>query len=112
MDYKNKEIWNQALPGLEFPGNNGEDQVYMFCGALISASDLGNINYGAVGGALGIPLDILLWQGGAMQLKDHKGYWLPFAEIASLFMNNYGDEEDDRRNIEKGYILYKEGFFS
>ncbi len=111
MDYKNKDRWKEALPNLDYPGDNGEEKKYRFYGKDISASDLGNINYGAVGAAMGIPLSVLLWQAGAAQLHDHEGYGVLGSEVVSIFADNYGDQIDDGDNIILGYILYQEGYF-
>lgn len=115
MDYKNKDRWRSSLPRLAYPDNNGEEYTYMFYGEKRSASDIGNINYGAVGAALGIPLDILLWQAGAAQLRDHDHFDFFRSEYDSLIKIGkakwYGDQPDDFINIELGYNLYKSGYF-
>ncbi|MBO4385230.1 MAG: hypothetical protein J5854_07415 [Clostridia bacterium] len=111
MDYKNEDRWKESLPNLQFPGNDGEDRIYSLCGQDVSASDIGNINFGAVGAALGIPLAILLWQAGAAQLRDHNNYGFFRSEYASMHTEFYGDEEDDFRNIILGYNMYMEGYW-
>ena len=114
MDYKNEECWKSALPRLAFPGENGENKEYMLNGNRISASDLGNINYGAVGAALNIPLNVLLWQAGAAQLRDHEGFGLIRSQVKSIIkgsVNYYGDERDDYEYISMGYNLYLDGYF-
>ena len=114
MDYKNQARWESALPNLEYPGDDGEEKKYLFNGEMISASDLGNINYGAFGAALGIPLDILLWQAGAAQLRDHWGYGMFESQIGSLkkgWADFFGDQADDYKNIKRGYYLYHLGYF-
>lgn len=114
MDYKNRERWEAALPNLPYPGDSGEEEIYQFYGELRSASDIGNINYGAVGAALGIPLEILLWQAGAAQLRDHYGYSMFDSQYHSFLAGPdscYGDQEDDYESIVLGYNLYMEGYF-
>ena len=113
MDYKEEAKWNAALPDVPFPG---EEQKYLIYGDnKISGSDLGNVNYGVVGAALGIPDFILLWQAGAAQLRDHpeenggKKYGLPDSMIEALRRGageTYGDQKDDYINILKGIELY------
>ena len=119
MDYKVESSWNAALPNLAYPGNRGEDKEYMLYGRSISASDLGNINYGAVGASMGIPLDTLLRQAGAAQLRkpiSEKGEGLGFFKSQSRanelgYEKFYGDQEDDFNNIILGYDLYMRGIF-
>ena len=119
MDYKDPSRWEEALPDLAYPENNGEDKAYVLFHKKRSASDIGNINYGAVGAALGIPLDILLWQGGAAQLRKPieeygKGLDFPTSEFESFksgIIEHYGDQEDDFWSIALGYFLYYGGYF-
>ena len=115
MDYKNQDRWESALPNLEYPGDDGEEKKYWFNGKLISASDLGNINYGAVGAALGIPLWLLLQQAGAAHRRDHMGdgfFESQFNSFKKGTGEHFGDQVDDYYNIELGYRLYKEGYFN
>ena len=111
MDYKNKDRWRSSLPRLAYPDNNGEEYTYMFHGEKRSASDIGNINYGAVGAALGIPLEILLWQAGATQLRDHGKLRFFRSQFDSIPKAYYEDERDDYINIKLGYDLYLNGYF-
>ena len=119
MDYKEKDNWEKALPGLPYPLDNGERQTYLLNGRTISASDLGNINYGAVGAALGIPKEILLWQAGAAQLRkpmEQGGEGLGFfsSEIPALgrgYAGYFGDQRDDQYYVALGFDLYMGGYF-
>lgn len=111
MDYKNKDIWRSSLPRLAYPSREGEDKIYMLNGKYRSASDIGNINYGAVGASLGIPLEVLLWQAGAAQLRDHDHLGFLRSQFDSWSMKYFGDQEDDYKNIKLGYDLYKSGYF-
>ncbi|MBO4847726.1 MAG: hypothetical protein J5586_01050 [Clostridia bacterium] len=116
MDYKVVSRWKKALPSLLFPG---EIPTYMFYVKKISASDLGNINYGAVGVAMGIPLNTLLKQAGAAQLRkprieqgEGRGFFSSLRRANQLgYFGHYGDQVDDFNNIILGYYLYLKGVF-
>ena len=68
---------------------------------------------------LEIPLDILLWQGGAAQLHKPieeygKGLDFPTSGFESFkigIIEHYGDQEDDFWSIALGYFLYYGGYF-
>ena len=68
---------------------------------------------------LEIPLDILLWQGGAAQLRKSieefgEGLDFPTSEFESFrrgLFKNYGDQSDDFWSIVLGYFLYYGGYF-
>ena len=104
-DYKNPAIWFKTFPGLPYPE---EDQVYHVFGQLVSASDLGNLNYALVGKALGIPEDLLLQQAGAAELRDHHHYSPIKSQIESIKLRDqgFGDQDDDQEMIKKGFITY------
>ena len=103
MDYKDPYRWAQAFPDIPYPGENKD---YVVFGINISASDLGNLNYGIVGKEFGFPEEILLWQAGAAQLRDHKNYSFIKSEVYSLLKEYYGDQSDDYYMIKKGFNLY------
>jgi RHS repeat-associated protein len=112
MDYKKPEIWKAALQNVPYPGNNGERQEYTAFGVTISASDLGNLNYGMVGKAYGFSETLLLQQAGAAHLRDHEGKGFISSQIISKFVlgkgNQYGDEKDDFIMINQGFDKFKE----
>jgi hypothetical protein len=105
MDYKNPINWSKALPGLPFPE---EDKVYHAFGYDISSSDLGNLNYGLVGKALGIDENMLLQQAGAAQMRKDLNLGMISSQIESMKQKNkdYGDEYDDQQMIKNGFTTY------
>lgn len=103
MDYKDPYIWAQAFPNIPYPGENKD---YYAFGINISASDLGNLNYGIVGKQFGFKDKLLLWQAGSAQLRDHKNYSFSKSELYSLFSAYYGDQPDDYKMIKIGYDLF------
>ena len=104
MDLKNPASWAAALPGIPVSKN---------------ASVLGNLNYGAVGTALGISEFLLLQQAGAAQLRDYadedsvykKGWGVGFvySQYDSLFEQHFGDAEGSQADIMKGISWYENG---
>ena len=105
MDYKNPAVWFKSFPGLPYPK---EDKVYDVFGYKVSSSDLGHLNYGLVGKALGLPEKLMLQQAGAAQLKDHKHYTSIGAQFESIRQKawGYGDETDDQEMITNGFKIY------
>ena len=90
MDYKLKErrpLWAMGL-----------DSFY-FRGRLITFEEYGNINYGYVGKALGIP-DFILYAGGGYAALSRTG---DRGSIVYFF-----DSEADHNNISWGIEIYKE----
>ena len=99
---------------MKYPADDGESQDNTIFGIDISASDLGNVNYGVVGAALDIPDNMLFWQAGAAQLRDHNGYGLLDSMVEAWEIGageEYGDQQDDFANIKQGIELYKDGYF-
>lgn len=105
MDYKNPAVWYKTFPDLPYPK---EDKVYDVFGYKVSSSDLGNLNYGLVGKALGIPEADLLQQAGAAQLRDHENMGMIESQNESMEKKDqgYGDEEDDQEMITNGFKIY------
>ena len=112
MDYKNPERWAAAFPGLPYPGNGGEDQIYTAFGYKISASNLGNLNAGVVGKAYGFSEFTLLWQAGAAHLRDHEPYYnLPISQIEALKIGPeyfYGDSAACNEYVRYGFGIYNQ----
>lgn len=102
MDYKDLKRWVDAFPELPYPG---ETKFYSAFGIPVSASDLGNLNYGAVGKAIGFQEGLLLQQAGAAQLQDHKGMGFLKAQWESLLEPYYGDQWDDQEMIKNGFAI-------
>jgi hypothetical protein len=113
MDYKNPAVWYKTFPELPYPK---EDKVYHVFGQDVSSSDLGNLNYGLVGKALGIDETLLLQQAGAAQLRDHPEH--PYASELEKFVktqiesiqqrdSGYGDQKDDQAMITNGFNVFK-----
>ena len=76
----------------------GEREFY-FRGKMITLEAYGNINYGYVGKALGIP-DVILYVGGGFAAVTHKGSdksWRP---------DYFFDSEEDHENISWGIQIY------
>ena len=103
MDYKDPYIWAQAFPDIPYPGENKD---YIVFGIEMSASDIGNFNYGAFGKSFGFKLGVLLWQAGAAQLRDHEDYGFLDSEFTSLRSKYFGDEEDDYNMIKRGFNMF------
>jgi len=110
MDYKNRVSWANAFPGLPFPDNDGEDRIYFAFGYEMSASTLGNLNYGVVGKAYGFSELELSWQAGAAHMRHHYPYYdLPTSLYKALkkgSKNFYGDSEACNEYILIGFALY------
>jgi hypothetical protein len=103
MDYKNPAVWYKTFPELPYPK---EDKVYHVFGQDISSSDLGNLNYGLIGKALGIDETLLLQQAGAAQLRDHEKMDFSESQRESKKRPYFGDEPDDQKMIRNGFIVY------
>ena len=92
-DYKESVIWNA-----EFKNNYlGVDGPFLYHGKVTTAEDYGNIHYGYVGSALGIPPEILFMAGGIVKCKiDPKVLQPPL----------YCDDENDHEAIQRGIDMY------
>ena len=105
---------NRDFPTINYPGFNDKYRPYTFMGKSVNAADIGNIYYGAIGTALGIPEDLLLWQAGAAQKRDHDHYSFIKSEWDSLFVygkdEHYGDAPDDYQMIIMGIEWYKDNY--
>jgi hypothetical protein len=90
-DFKNKE-------------RSDYRSYFWFNGELISAEEFGNIHYGYVGNAGGIPTGLLIDAPGIAQIK--RGTSDP-----SFWLTNF-DDPLDTANILRGIRAYKSGFFN
>ena len=97
-DLKRKTEWQ--LPYEHFFWETSENfktltPFMYFEGYLLSAADIGNLNYGYVGAVYGFDLGTLLLGGDVYQwITD--GHW--------------GDYPEDKAMVEWGYELYMNGF--
>lgn len=88
-DVKWENRWKEVFEGYPFPANNAT--VVLF-GRRMTAEDVGNAFYGAVGAAIGIS-DRTLYQGGG------------YAKSGAKYLNSppyYGDDVNDHVAIEYG----------
>jgi len=60
---------------------------------------MGNVNYGATGSALGIPLNVLLRAAGLVQPRDPQNEGQPY-DLSTK--SSYGDQPRDQRDIRRG----------
>ncbi len=74
--------------------------TFLFNGLVVQGQDVGNINFGYTGKALGLPDEILLAGAGAAQIMA--GTSTPISLIVS-----YGDDLRDQLFIMYGILLYK-----
>ena len=72
-DFKEASVWVAQFPGIPFPGVAGKDIWYDFVvdGVLMNAPDLGNLNFGYLGSALGILPPTQIIGAGLAHIKDH-----------------------------------------
>lgn len=97
-NYKNENIWNQYLD-VPYLGVNGK---FLWEGIVITAEDLGNINYGFVGTYMGFEEDIL-YAGGGYANYGHQ-------ITAEMFSAPYfGDNANDHVSIKMGIYYYNNG---
>ena len=108
MDYKNRDRWKEALPGVPYPPGGVNDAMYSVFGYPLSPANLGNMNAGAVGKTLGILEVLILQQAGAAHLRDHEGYGFISSQLESVQRGSdefYGDSEDCNTYINIGFSL-------
>ncbi|MEG1835497.1 MAG: polymorphic toxin type 44 domain-containing protein [Oscillospiraceae bacterium] len=91
---RNKGQWDYKLKA-EYKG------VFKFNDLTIEGQDIGNINFGYTGKALGIPDSILLKGAGLAQIKAGT------SKLSFLLASN-GDDMRDQIYIMYGIMLYKE----
>ncbi|MBI4803063.1 MAG: hypothetical protein HY796_11120 [Elusimicrobia bacterium] len=90
---------NQEFLDKYFVKDDGEWKA-IYAGRVITAADLGNINYGLTGREMGIPYWLLGFGAGTVDIFQSWG--------ASLYTNsifNYFDDKDDSYWIKYGYKL-------
>ena len=78
-----------------------ETETFIFRNKTITLAEYGNINYGYVGKALGIPDWILYAGGGYAAFSDPNG-------DRSNRIDYFFDSEEDHNNIAWGISIYKE----
>lgn len=103
-DIKRDDSWTQQFGDIRMPyyGNEREPEQVLFRGEQVTREDLGNITYGYLGSAMGIP-DWMLYIGGGVA-KQGMDILKP-----SAFLNGYlGDDPNDHRSILKGIEYYYE----
>ena len=106
MDYKDKDRWKAALPGVPYPAGGMFDQAYYAFGMPVSPTDVGNLNAAVFGKALGIPERILMQQAGAAHLRDNLGYSFWASQKASFTKKHYGDSKRCNKYIKLGFSIY------
>lgn len=74
--------------------------TFLFRGAPVQAQDLGNLNFGYTGKALGLPDDVLLTGAGIAQIKAGNSTF-------SFVMASHGDDLRDQMFIQYGIWLYE-----
>ncbi len=107
MDIKVEEMWEDMF------GNSAPftRDPFIFEGEAITADELGNINYGYVGTALGYSEEVLLAGGGFAHSKaiarssgNNERYFI----VIGLSQENFGERPEDVIRIKQGIELYKE----
>ncbi len=89
-DLKLEECWESTI-GAKYPGF---DEKVCFNGWLMTPEELGNFTYGYIGGAFGIPLEVL-----------YAGSW--YAAGFPISGESLEGEYKDRYHIESGYMAYQ-----
>ena len=89
-DLKLEECWESTI-GAKYPGF---DEKVCFNGWLMTPEELGNFTYGYIGGAFGIPLEVL-----------YAGSW--YAAGFPITGESVDGEYKDRYHIESGYMAYQ-----
>ena len=69
---------------MKYPADDGESQDNTIFGIDISASDLGNVNYGVVGAALDIPDNMLFWQTAPARPKSSGSFAAPVPRLRRM----------------------------
>ena len=87
-----------------------ENEWFIYRGELLTREDLGNITFGYLGTAMGIPLSTIYAGGGMAQNTDFSG----IISIINTFENTfserettYGDDPDDLVYVTKGNEQYR-----
>ena len=101
FDFKHEESWERQFPYTRF---HGVDDLFVVNGVLMGSADLGNLHFGYVTSALGIPTATQLIGAGVMHVRDHGG--LPIENI-----RHFGDSPRCRYFTDLGRYWYRHGRF-
>ena len=98
-DFKNPRAWADQFPDIPFHGEYG---LFIVNGVIMKPADLGNVHFGYVTSALGIPTFIQLVGAGVAHIRDHEG--LPVENIP-----HFGDSPRCRYFTDMGRRWYRHG---
>ena len=100
---KLKYIKNTACDGCEFDLKLTDqwDEAILYNGVVLEPQDIGNLHFGYVGRAAGIPLSVLKIGAGVNQLSKYGD-----KTISNCFSDSYCDDMRDTYYIEVGAMLY------
>ena len=96
-DFKDADSWSNEFPGFNF------DRYGQFVvnGVLMRPADLGNVNFGYVTSALGVPTPIQLVGAGVAHIRDHG--------FNTAYFRNFGDSDICRYFTDMGRSWYRYG---
>jgi len=98
-DFKDPEAWERQFPDIPFHGEYGH---FVVNGVLMKPADLGNVHFGYVTSALGVPIPIQLVGAGVAHIRDHGLY-----HIENLL--HFGDSPRCRYFTDMGRRWYRHG---
>jgi len=101
FDFKHYRSWEDQFPDTPF---HGVDDLFVVNGVLMGSADLGNLHFGYVTSALGVPTATQLMGAGVMHATDHGG--LPIENI-----RHFGDSPRCRYFTDMGRHWYRHGRF-
>ncbi|MBQ2701143.1 MAG: hypothetical protein IJF65_08335 [Clostridia bacterium] len=115
-DLKENDPWKNMFDELRMPlytGKEDSDEKFIFRGQEISREDLGNILYGYMGRAMGLPPEILYGMGGAVKKLPADASTMDYimglsAALKAGEKGTYNDDANDYEKIRLGIALFEQ----